>query len=578
MQGEVKYGPQMPFSQELHQAKYRSEGEDFVGAQYRFANELADNVHHWAATKDILLNQRFMGGGRTQLAVGSPKQVTAFNCFVSGLVEDDFDTIMQRAREAGHTMRKGGGIGYDFSLLRPSGSLIKSLGSQASGPVSFMDIYNAICRTVSSAGHRRGAQMGVLRIDHPDIMKFITAKNNETELTAFNISVGVTDKFMEAVEADESFDLVFEGVVYETIKARPLWETIMRGTWDWAEPGVLYIDRINEMNNLYWCETIAATNPCGEQPLPPYGACLLGSYNLTKYVIFDDEGTRSFDFAQFMLDIPQVTRMMDNIHDRSIFPLPEQAAESALKRRMGLGVTGLANAVEALGFPYGSERFMETTEQIFRVYRDETYKASVALAKEKGCAPIFASQEAKDLLVKGKFIQTLPATIRAGISEYGLRNSHLLSMAPTGTISLSADNISGGIEPCFSHGFERTVFMADVARIEKVEDYAFRTWGVKGKTAGECTPSEHLAVLALATQYVDSACSKTINVDGSLPWVDFKDIYMQAWKMGCKGCTTFNKDGKRYGILVEKDEPEEEVEEVAKACFIDLQSGHKECS
>lgn len=568
-------GPKTPLSQQLHQEKYRSPGESFDEGVHRFTSTLADNSHHFNAINKILLPMRFMGGGRTQLAIGSLKNVTAFNCFVSGTIHDNFESIMMKAKEAGFTMRKGGGIGYDFSLLRPNGDLIRSLGSNASGPVSFMGIYNAICKTVSSAGHRRGAQMGVLRIDHPGILEFVLAKQNKTELTQFNMSIGVTDKFMKAVRDNTEFDLVFEGRVYQTIVARDLWEIIMRGTYDWAEPGILFIDRINEMNNLYWAENLVATNPCGEQPLPPYGACLLGSYNLTQYVIFDDEGTRSFDFAQFMQDIPHVTRMMDNIHDVSIFPLPEQAEESRQKRRMGLGVTGLANAVEAIGFPYGSERFLDTAEEIFKVLRDETYKASVMLAKEKGCAPIFETQEAKDLLCKSKFIKQLPQSILDGIRKYGLRNSHLLSMAPTGTISFCADNVSGSIEPVFALSSERDMFMASGEKeTVTVQDYAYATWGVEAKTTDKCTASEHLAVLALATKYVDSAVSKTINIDKTMSWDDFKGIYMSAWEMGCKGCTTFNADGKRFGMM-KAVEVEEEPE--GGACYIG-EDGQKECS
>tara|TARA_R110000803_G_C11964427_1_gene319075 strand:- start:4 stop:1665 length:1662 start_codon:yes stop_codon:yes gene_type:complete len=552
------------------------QGESFKEAQNRFASTLADSEEHFYQLRDILLEQRFMGGGRTQLAIGSPTATTAFNCFVSSPIEDDFNSIMDGAKEAGKTMRKGGGIGYDFSRLRPKGSLIVSLGSQASGPISFMRIFDSLCKTVSSAGHRRGAQMGVLRVDHPDIEEFIHAKQNSTELTAFNISLGITDEFMKCVRDKKMFDLVFEGKVYKQIFAPALWEMIMRSTWDWAEPGVLFIDRINEMNNLYYCETIEATNPCGEQPLPPNGACLLGSYNLVKYIDFDDEGTRSFNFAQLMQDIPVVTRAMDNIHDNTVFPLEKQADESRDKRRMGLGVTGLANAIEALGFSYGSPKFLEVAEDIFRVIRDETYRTSVALAKEKGAFPALDI----DLYLKGAFIKTLPKTVRAGIKKYGIRNSHLLSFAPTGTISLTADNVSGGVEPVFSYGYDRTIQTEDGAIIEEVKDYAFRTWGVRGKKANDCTAEEHLGVLALSSKYVDSAVSKTINCSPDMPWEDFKSIYMGAWEQGCKGCTTFNSGGKRFGIL--NDKPEEELEtEVAVeagACYIDFETGQKECS
>jgi len=485
---------------------------------------------------------------------------------------------MDIAKEAGKTMRKGGGIGYDFSRLRPKGSLIVSLGSQASGPISFMRIYDSLCKTVSSAGHRRGAQMGVLRVDHPDIEEFIHAKQNSTELTAFNISIGVTDEFMECVRDKKMFDLTFEGKVYKQVFAPALWEMVMRSTWDWAEPGILFIDRINQMNNLWYCETIEATNPCGEQPLPSNGACLLGSYNLVKYVDFDDEGTRSFNFAQLMQDIPIVTRAMDNIHDNTVFPLPAQADESVAKRRMGLGVTGLANALEALGFAYGSPKFLEVAEDIFKVIRDETYRASVGLAKEKGAFPLFDAEK----YLQGEFIKTLPETVKAGIKKYGIRNSHLLSFAPTGTISLTADNVSGGIEPVFSYGYDRTIQTEDGPIIEEVLDYAYRTWGVKGKKANDCTADEHLSVLALSSKYVDSAVSKTINCSPDMPWEDFKSIYIKAWEQGCKGCTTFNSGGKRYGILNDKaiEDLEEQIEQepTVEACFINWETGQKECS
>lgn len=558
--------PRTRLAQELHALKYRSPGESFKEAQNRFASALADSPEEFYALREILLNQRFMGGGRTQQAVGSPKHTTAFNCFVSGVVEDSFDSIMDNAKKAGQTMRKGGGIGYDFSHLRPKGSLIKTLGSNSSGAISFMSIFDSICKTIASSGHRRGAQMGVLRVDHPDIEAFIHAKQNTTELTAFNISVGITDEFMEAVINKTNFDLKFEGKVTGTLYAPALWETLMRSTWDWAEPGVLFIDRINEMNNLQYCETIAATNPCGEQPLPPHGACLLGSFNLTKYVVkYGKRDRYDFDYVQFAKDIPHVVRAMDNIHDETIFPLPEQAAESASKRRMGLGVTGLANCIETIGYAYGSTEFLDIAECIFRALRDGVYKASIELAKQKGAFPMFNMARYS----QSKFIKTLPPSIQHNIHKYGIRNSHLLSFAPTGTISLTADNVSGGIEPVFSHQYDRLIQLEDGAVTEVVKDYAYNYYGVKGKTANECTADDHLAVLALATKYVDSAVSKTINVSPDMPWEEFKSIYMRAWKAGCKGCTTFNSGGKRFGVLTES-KPE--------ACYIDEQTGQKECS
>jgi len=572
-----EHGPSIAISEEIHAMKYRAEGESFSEAQARFAHTLADNSEHFRELYNIMLDMRFLGGGRTQAAIGSPRAVTAFNCFVSGEIEDSMDSIMEKAAEAAQTMRLGGGIGYDFSTLRPRGDNIVSLDSRSSGPISFMAIFDAICHTISSAGHRRGAQMGVLRVDHPDIEEFIRAKQNETALKAFNISVGITDEFMEAVKADTMFNLSFEGKVYKQVRATALWEEIMRSTWDWAEPGVLFIDRINEMNNLYYAETIGATNPCGEQPLPAYGACLLGSFNLVKYVkssMKEDntditDSLYLFDYEQLKKDIPHVVRAMDNIHDNTTFPLEEQRKESQDKRRMGLGVTGLANAGEIMGMPYASEKFLAFTDEVMGVIRDEVYNASVELAKEKGSFPLFDAEQ----YCKGKFIATLPKGLRARIKKHGIRNSHLLSIAPTGTISLAADNISSGIEPVFSHYYDRTIQTFEGELKERVEDYAYRTQGVKGKTAHECTAQEHLSVLATVQQYVDSACSKTINIDPKTEWEDFKAIYMTAYETGCKGCTTFNPDGKRGGILnVPKDE-----ESGAEACYIDPATGKKTC-
>jgi ribonucleoside-diphosphate reductase alpha chain len=415
--------------------------------------------------------------------------------------------------------------------------------------------------------------MGILRVDHPDIEEFIRVKQNTTNLTQFNLSIAITDEFMHAKAAGEMFDLRFNGRVYKQVDARLLWEEIMRSTWDWAEPGVLFIDTINRFNNLYYCEDIAATNPCGEQPLPPYGACLLGSFNLVKYIVpvFDDEDTivsYEFDYAQLKLDIPHVVRAMDNIHDTTVFPLPEQEAESKDKRRMGLGITGLANAGEILGHAYGSENFLQWTEGVLEVLRDDVYEASIELAREKGAFPMFDAEQ----YVRSAFIQTLPAHIIDRIGEYGIRNSHLLSFAPTGTISLCADNVSGGIEPVFAHSFERTIQTPNGERIEHVKDYAYRFYGVEGRKATELGAEEHLAVLALCTRFVDSACSKTVNVDPKMAWEEFTGVYDRAWELKCKGITTFNPSGKRFGILNEREE------EAGEACYISAETGQKECS
>ena len=575
-------GPSMPLSKEIDEMKYRQEGESFEDKVKRIANALADDEDHKLEFEEILGEMRFLCAGRVQSASGAKRIVTSFNCFVSGKVGDSMTSIMQRATEAAETMRKGGGIGYDFSKIRPRGDTIISLDSSASGPVSFMGIFDAVCQTISSSGHRRGAQMGVLRVDHPDIQEFVAAKRNSDKLTGFNVSVGVTDKFMEALSSeDDSFDLVFEGKVYATISANELWDQIMESTWDWAEPGVLFVDRINEMNNLHYCEEIAATNPCGEQPLPPHGACLLGSFNLTKYLYKVNNGDDyySFNFTQFKRDIPHVVRALDNVIDRTIYPHKEQQDEAQNKRRMGLGITGLANAGEMLGHPYASERFLKWAEKVFACLRDETYRASARLAKEKGSFPLYSLE-----YLKSNFIRTLPASVRKEIRTYGIRNSHLTSYAPTGTISLTADNVSSGIEPPFSHYYNRTYKTPDGERTERVEDYAYSR-GYPGRTADELSVLDHLSVLTLAAHYVDSAVSKTCNVSEEVSYDEFKKVYEDAWKEGVKGLTTFRAAGKRFGVLQaveaeEKTESETESlpeEQGASACYIDPETGLREC-
>ena len=564
-------GPEASISQEIDEMKYRQKDESFDQKIKRIARALSDGIEHRYELESILGNMRFLPAGRVQSAIGSNRITTAYNCFVSGVIEDNMNSIMEKASEAAETMRRGGGIGYDFSRIRPRGDKIKSLDSQASGPVSFMGIFDAVCQTIASSGHRRGAQMGVLRVDHPDIEEFVMAKRNSDRLTGFNVSVGVTDKFMEALtnDLDSSFTLEFEGRPYKTICARELWDKIMDSTWDWAEPGVLFIDRIAEMNNLYYCEDIFATNPCGEQPLPPYGACLLGSFNLTKYV-----EEKTFNFPQFKEDIHHVVRAMDNVIDRTIYPLKKQADEAKDKRRMGLGVTGLANAGEIMGFPYASEEFMTWAEKVFACLRDTCYKASALVAKEKGPFPLY-----REDYLKSNFIRGLPASVKKLIREHGIRNSHLTSIAPTGTISLVADNVSGGIEPVFNHYYDRTIQTFEGPKVERVKDYAYEK-GIEGRTANDINVKEHLAVLLLAQNYIDSACSKTCNVGDDITYDDFKQVYVDAWKGGAKGCTTFRLSGKRFGILqtVEENKDDSDEEEKVEACFIDPQSGQKECA
>lgn len=588
-------GPTLPFSEQLHAEKYRGKGESFHEAMNRIACALEDSDEHFRAFRDCLLDMRFMPGGRIQTSIGSTKNVTAYNCFVSGVIEDSFvdghGSIMDIAKEAAATMRMGGGIGYDFSTLRPRGDFIRKLASQSSGPISFMEIYNAICHCVASSGHRRGAQMAVMAVDHPDIEEFIHSKQPPKEarpimaklveyeqgsaewltwygvlqmcyrLTGFNISVAMTDEFMEAVAADKGFTLRFGGRDYREINARALWDLIMRSTWVWAEPGVLFIDTINRMNNLWYCEQIIATNPCGEQPLPAYGACLLGSFNLVKYIT----PGRGFDWEQLTADIPHVVRAMDNVIDKSAYPLYEQEKEAKAKRRMGLGVTGLANAAESLGMSYGSEKFVWWTGQLLGRLANECYRASAMLAKEKGAFPLYS-----DKYLSSQYVNdVLDPDVKDLIKRYGIRNSHLTSIAPTGTISMCADNVSSGIEPVFSYMQERQVNMPSGSVSTKFDDYGFRVWGVRGKRAQDVTIAEHLEVLSVAAHYVDSAVSKTCNVSATTPWAAFKELYFKAWQRGCKGITTYQVGGKRAGIIKATDDK--------AACKIDLKTGRHEC-
>lgn len=579
-------GPQQPHSEQVHAEKYRDPGETFAQAMYRIANGLSDNAEHWDLFEDCLQKMRFMPAGRVQAAIGSAKNITPYNCFVSGTIHDSFvhgsgnapDSIMDIAKQAATTMRMGGGIGYDWSTLRPSGAAIHGVKSTTDGPLAFMPIMDAVCKATSSAGNRRGAQMGVLRVDHPDVEAFVHAKNNADKLTGFNLSLAVTDEFMQCLELGRPFPLKFQGNVEAHVDPEELWEKIMRSTWDWGEPGVLFIDTINRMNNLWYCETIAATNPCGEQPLPPFGACLLGSFNLTKYVRRAHAGDGQtatpwvFDLTQLTADIPAVVRAMDNVVDYAQYPLYEQEREAKSKRRMGLGVTGLANAAEALGFPYGSPQFLQFERHILSHINVECYHASMKVAQDKGAFPLFD----ETLYTSGDFItRTLPSELRSDIRKHGIRNSHLTSIAPTGTISYCADNISSGLEPVFMYDGKRKMKTMDGDVIVDVQDYGVREFGVYGKTADKVTAQEHVEVLAVASQYVDSAVSKTCNVSPDMPWNDFKDIYVQAFNKGCKGVTTFNSGGKRMGILLAKPEPTPEPE--ATSCTFDPETGRRSC-
>ncbi len=572
------FGPTTDIAKETHATKYRGENETFYDYACRVSAALSDSEEHRVRLKDALLEQRFLPGGRIQAGAGSPKKVTLFNCFLSPKIEDNSDSIMDAVKSSFMTLRTGGGVGYDFSNLRYKGARINSLDSSASGPLSFMDIFDATCKAVMSAGHRRGAQLACLRVDHPDIEAFVRSKQNETRFRNFNISVGITDKFMQAVINKEPFDLVFENKVVSTIDAVSLWDEIMRSTYDYAEPGVLFLDTINRNNNLWYIEELVSTNPCGEVPLGYNGTCLLGSLNLVKYIeknayaSYDGSIGYHFNSHKFTKDIFTAVRALDRVIDISLFPLEEQRVEAQSKRRMGLGITGLANTLEILGYRYGTEDSISFTRSMMTMLRNTAYTASVELAKEKGPFPLFD----KEQFVKSEFVQTLPLHIQEDIQKYGIRNSHLISIAPTGTISLTADNVSSGIEPPFNLEYTRQIQLGfEGVKVETVKDYAWHFYGVKGRTANEISAQEHVAMLNTVAYYVDQAVSKTCNVGEEVGWEQFKDIYMQAWKGKAKGVTTFREAGKRFGIL-NNIKPSND-NEVSGACIIDLETGKKSC-
>jgi len=505
---------------------------------------------------------RFLPAGRIISGAGTERDVTLFNCFVMGAIPDDMGGIFEALREAALTMQQGGGIGYDFSTLRPKGALVKGVGADASGPLSFMDVWDAMCRTIMSAGSRRGAMMAVMRCDHPDILDFIEAKQTAGRLRMFNLSVLVTDAFMQAVKEDARWDLVFNGTVIKTLPARDVWDRIMKATYAYAEPGVIFIDRINALNPLNYCETISATNPCGEQPLPPYGACLLGSVNLARMVADPFEATASLDIDELSKLVTVAIRMLDNAIDVSRFPLPQQTAEANAKRRIGLGVTGLADALIMCGARYGSAQARRLTETWMAAIRRSAYLASTEIAREKGAFPLFD----KDAYLGGEGTATLDADVRAAIAEHGIRNALLTSVAPTGTISLLADNVSSGLEPVFSFTYRRHILMPDgTRREEEVSDYAYRLYRrLRGEKAPlsdafvdaqDLSPRDHLVMQAAIQKYVDSSISKTINVPEGIAFEDFKNIYTEAYELGCKGCTTYRPNDITGSVLEANEKP-----------------------
>ena len=565
-----------PIAEQIWDMKYRFKDADGTPKDVtvedtwrRIARDLAQVEKDPAAWEtpfyEALEDFKYLPAGRITAGAGTARRVTLFNCFVMGTVPDSMGGIFDMLREAALTMQQGGGIGYDFSTIRPKGADVKGVSADASGPLSFMDVWDAMCRTIMSAGSRRGAMMATMRCDHPDVEDFITAKSDPARLRMFNMSVLITDAFMEAVKADGSWDLVFGGKVYRTVQARDLWNGIMRATFDFAEPGVIFIDRINQANNLSYCETIAATNPCGEQPLPPYGACLLGSINLAKLVVDPFEETAQVCKTALRDLVATAVRMMDNVVDASNFPLEAQAREAQAKRRIGLGVTGLADALLMTGLRYGSDAAAAQTEEWMKEIARAAYLASVDLAKEKGAFPLF---DAEQYLASGTMMQ-MDDDVRDAIRQHGIRNALLTSVAPTGTISLYAGNVSSGIEPVFAYAYTRKVLQKDGSRTEEeVVDYAVQMWRDRRGdaelpdyfvNAQTLAPMDHVKMQAAAQKWVDSSISKTINCPEDISFDAFKDVYMAAWDQGCKGCTTYRPNDVTGSVLTVSDTKSEDT-------------------
>lgn len=537
---------------EIWTAKYRHpDDQSYADTIARVASAVAEaeppaTRAHWQGRfTEALTDFRLLPAGRILAGAGTGRSVTLFNCFVMDTIEDSLSDIFAQLREAALTMQQGGGVGMDFSTIRPKGSPVKGVAADASGPLSFMDCWDAMCRTILSAGQRRGAMMGCLRIDHPDIDAFIDAKRDPLRFRNFNLSVLVTDPFMAALEADAEWPLTFGGDTVRSVSARALWDRLMRATYDCAEPGVIFIDRANARNNLAHCEWIAASNPCGEQMLPPYGACLLGSINLARLVEHPFEAGAALD-EEALADLTRTAvRLLDDVIDISRYPLPEQACEAKAKRRIGLGVTGLADALLFCGAAYGDARALELMRGWLGIIKREAYRASAALAAEKGSFPVYDS-----VMLDTPNLRDLDEETRAMIAEHGLRNGCLTSIAPTGTTSLLAGNVSSGIEPVFAYSYTRSIREPDGStREEAVEDYAFQVWkGLRGDepppsdlfvSAQTLSPADHLAMQAAAQELIDSSISKTINVPEDISFEHFADIYAEGYRLGCKGMTTY---------------------------------------
>ncbi len=588
---------QSEVSQQIWDSRYRhrsggvARDRDVRDSWRRVAQALAAAEAHEPARwlqrfYELLADFRFLPGGRILAGAGTELDVTLFNCFVMGRIDDSMEGIFEALKEGALTMQQGGGVGYDFSTLRPAGTPAWRVGGTASGPVSFMQIWDAMCETLLSTASRRGAMMATLRCDHPDIEAFVAAKRHAGRLHNFNLSVLVSDAFMQAVHDDAGWPLVFPAVglggvehgagrrlvqrawpghtgtvdcvVLREVAARDLWERIMRASYETAEPGVLFIDRINRQNNLGYREQIGATNPCGEIPLPPYGACNLGSLNLTGFVSEAFSSAARIDVDALRDATVMAVRLLDNVIDQSRFPLPQQADQARGSRRIGLGVTGLADSLIMLGLRYDSDAARQRAADLMRVVCHTAYRTSIALATEKGSFPFFD----REAFCGRPFIQALPADIRSGIATAGLRNSHLTAIAPTGTISLLANNVSSGIEPVFDFEHRRRIRDRDDAAWHELTDFALARWRAHSADrpppeyfvdARHIAPDDHLAMQAAVQPYVDNAISKTINVDADIAFDAYRSVYEQAYRLGLKGCTTFRPNPVTGSVLESAD-------------------------
>lgn len=598
-----------PISEQIWNQKYRFKTEregfdsdvDVVDTWSRISTACAnlprlDNNHAEREALEqrffsALYDFKFLPAGRINSGAGTGRNVTLFNCYVMGTIPDSLNGIFDMLKEAALTMQQGGGIGYDFSTLRPKNAPVRGVESFSSGPLTFMDVWDSMCKTIMSAGSRRGAMMATMRCDHPDIMEFVHAKQDPQRLRNFNVSVLCTDEFMEAVEQvkangglcehGEGWKLQFDGEIYGEVNPLELWNTILQNTYDYAEPGVIFIDRINKENNLWFLETIAATNPCGEQPLPPYGACLLGSVNLAKHVAFPFvQGKAEVDMAELEKSVRTGVRLLDSVVETSLFPLEAQRDEARFKRRQGLGVTGLADMLFMCGQRYGSQEAVDFTETVMQNIAIWAYEESIQMAREMGPAPCLQDLEAREKFIQSGFMKRMPEYIKDDILEVGIRNSHLLSVAPTGTISMYAGNVSSGGEPIFAPEYIRKVTNDDgTKREEKVYDYAVLKfhehfdnvkpfngdakslwWNRYMATAQDLTPHDHIVMQAVLQKWVDSSISKTVNLPEDISFEEFKAVYDQAYQTGCKGCTTYRPNDVTGSVLsIETKETEPEI-------------------